>query len=149
MIEFENTLNTKDRDNKLLSDRVERIRSEREQIQAQLADKDIQLRSASEKADKALDLSNTSDANAWWAYVWHELKKQSQLGIHAPSGFAAATNVAHSDENLAILNAKYRENLRSQAIEIVQARQVRIDVAYLFITCLIDIWHHDSLSFWL
>lgn len=112
----------KDREVKLLAERIERFRSEKEQLQAQLEDKDIQLQSALEKAGQASTISNNSDANSWWAYVWHELKKQGQLGLGSGAGDNRLNSSNENDSSAH--NARQKESLRAQAIEIVQARQV-------------------------
>lgn len=148
---MEDQLEGRDREGRLLSERVERLKSEREATAHEAQDKDVQLRSALERVSQHDSASTVNDAHLWWAYIWHAMKQQQEIGPYsggAPSAAAAGkgagpfvTEVGAGgptgqdqpgslefkpthDASVAVHEARLRDNLRAQAIEITQLRQV-------------------------
>ena len=131
-----------DTEEKLLGERVQRLRSEKEQIQILADDKDIQLRSAMEKVAICEDSSESRDVHVWWAYVWHELRRQEKeaqevtklgqgiqefLRPNIPSDSVPKDALHSIDQNVAAVvlqSSNLRESLHSQAVEIACLRQV-------------------------
>ena len=66
------------------------------------------------------------EGHQWWCYVWHEMRKQYKLGTE-PRRIAAGDYDFETDEpnEMRFQVEKLKENLRQQAIEIAQLRQVR------------------------
>jgi predicted metal-binding protein len=154
LTEVEKRLESSDREGRQLSERVERLKSEREATAHDAQDKDVQLRSALEKVTQQDSAAAVNDAHLWWAYIWHTLKQQhdSACGVGAvrigqstsaqEHTSAFVTNLGSEDAQLgqvqpgnvdfnpphdtaaAVHLVRLKENLRSQAIEITQLRQV-------------------------
>ena len=163
--EVENQLHGRDQEGRLLSERVERLKSEREATLHEAQDKDIQLKSALERVSQHSSASAVNDAHLWWAYIWHAMKQQqdtngplyhsstttntampktaqpfltevgaggtsSNLGSGASGvlpGGAQPGSLEYKpphDAAAAVHEARLRDNLRAQAIEIAQLRQV-------------------------
>lgn len=166
--DVENQLQGRDQEGRLLSERVERLKSEREATLHEAQDKDIQLKSALERVSQHSTASAVNDAHLWWAYIWHAMKQQQDvngplyhngntLGAAMPkTSHAFVTEVGAGgtsdsigagvggtlgggpqfqpgsleykpshDAAAAVHEARLRDNLRAQAIEIAQLRQVR------------------------
>lgn len=132
---------------------MERLKSEREASAHEVQDKEVQLRSALEKAQQRDSATAVNDAHLWWAYIWHTLKQQQEsacanaAAIGAADGAAGSNNafisqygaeastfaainpgnadfVPPHDTAAAVHLVRMKENLRAQAIEIAQLRQV-------------------------
>lgn len=156
-----------DQEGRLLSERVERLKGEREATAHEVQDKEIQLQSALDRASHHEAATAVNDAHLWWAYIWHAMKQQQDLGPLPASSANIALNLgglgglglskpenhfisevgASGPQTLAgthgapqpgnydfkpaheagasVHDARLRDNLRSQAIEITQLRQVR------------------------
>lgn len=67
--------------------------------------------------------SDNADAHTWWSYVWHELKKNPNFGVH---GEAIARMDGESEQSAGEEDgsAHLRAIVRSQAIELAALRQV-------------------------
>ena len=76
--ELTTQLDTFNREGKLFGERVARLRHEKEEAILKADDKDIQLKAALEKIAVVDDAGSISDAHVWWAYVWHELRRQER-----------------------------------------------------------------------
>lgn len=153
---LEEQLQNADHQYKLLSAKVEKLKSDRAELQGKLVEQDHQLESALHRAEQQEAASKISDAHSWWAYVWHGMKEKhrqqqlSRLPVTGLVGSSAEHEAAKRAEKLlqtearpgdlnfdavgqqmqdatAVLHeAKLKENMRDQAIEISKARQVRI-----------------------
>lgn len=155
LTEVEKQLQGRDQEGRLLSERVERLKSEREASAHEVQDKEVQLRSALERANAQSQSAAVNDAHLWWAYIWHTLKQQQENAVSAGlSGDAAVsaastehpfiTNVGAGssafgaaqpgnvdfvpphDTAAAVHLVRLKDNLRAQAIEIAQLRQVGV-----------------------
>ena len=96
--ELEAQTGSSNREGLALNERVQRMRSEREATELRLEDKEIQLRSALEKAKEQESRSSINDAHVWWAYVWHELKRQ-QIADKDQETFASSVAALNSNDD--------------------------------------------------
>ena len=169
MAEIEAKLQGCDQEGRLLSERVERLKGEREATAHEAQDKEIQLQSALERASQRETATAVNDAHLWWAYIWHAMKQQqdtalptaapsgalnlggpfgtalpkpeshfiSEVGASGPQSLAGTNGAPQPgsydfkpthDAGAAVHDARLRDNLRAQAIEIAQLRQVRKDL---------------------
>lgn len=159
-----------DQEGRLLSERVERLKGEKEATAHEVQDKEIQLQSALERASQHETATAVNDAHLWWAYIWHAMKQQqdtalpssttvvapgalnlggpfgasgvakpdnhfiSEMGASGPQTMAGTNGAPQPgnydfkpthDAGAAVHDARLRDNLRAQAIEIAQLRQVK------------------------
>ena len=130
---------------------MERLKGEREASEHEVQDKDVLLRSALEKVNHHDSAAAVNDAHLWWAYIWHTLKQQqdkehagsdstvgagagsleskfvSQIGGMGNAGPTQPGSLEFSPEHdaaAAVHQSRMKDNLRAQAIEITQLRQV-------------------------
>ena len=111
---------------KVLNERVERLRREKEEFELKLADKDTLLRYAVDKSNATEAKVKERDSHTWWSYIWHELKRQnSEHNMLRENivgdGNDIPANLASEDAVLKIAGLK--ANLSAQAIEIACLRQ--------------------------
>ena len=71
----------------------------------------IELSTAQSQSKSAVESILRSDANTWWMYVYHELKRKQALGTYDDSMGSKS-------------NASDKEVLRRQAIEVARIKQV-------------------------
>jgi hypothetical protein len=163
--DLENRLKSADQENRLMSERLERMKGEREVTENEAQEKDVELQSAISRASLHQSATSINDAHLWWSYIWHAMKQQQeQFGASYPRntgtgsgdslskvnatagnefiseiGAAALPSAAGdafqagtyefvpSTEPQAIVHqARLRDNIRSQAIEITKLRQVSL-----------------------
>lgn len=106
---------------KVLVERVERHRREKEEFEHKLEDKQVQLRSLVERLEAGEGKTREKDAQVWWSYVWHELKRQNAEDIMM-QGSTKLDNADHDEDSL-IKIASLKANLTAQAIELASLRQ--------------------------
>lgn len=130
----------------VLSARLERLRSEQDAAEHESQAKDIALRSALERAAVKEVASEENSAHLWWAYIWHTMKQQQEsaaAGAGASetldgSAVTGATSIQPGNVDFVpphetaatVHTARMRDNLRMQAIEIAQLRQVSVYTLY-------------------
>lgn len=149
-MELERRVQSSEKENKVLFQRIERVKSEKEEVELRLQEQDQEVQHTRQRLNQHKDSSQENDSHAWWIYVWHEVKKQGgmlkdlqfQFDSQISGGIAdrlrsslqSGTGSVEmpGDFNYEVLSesgaaahiAKLRENIRSQALEIATARQV-------------------------
>jgi hypothetical protein len=145
-------VDSNNREGKLLGERVERLRSEKDLAQLSVDEKDVQLRAAMDKITSNSYTINEKDAHVWWAYVWHELRRQereddkidklkegvtdyvrSSVGV---ASYSTVDNVGGSvsaagrgaGDQLLLQSSKLQRDLAAQGVELAHLRQVLLQV---------------------
>ena len=71
-------LDSFNREGRVFSEKVARLRQEKDEAMLKADDTGIQLKAALEKIAVVDDAAGEADAHVWWAYVWHELRRQER-----------------------------------------------------------------------
>ena len=126
IVELEASNRSKDMELKQLSEQVASLQKEHDNVKAQLEDGHMKS-SHSNKAATSLPLSNVSvsDAHSWWGYVWHELKKMDNYGVGKNGSVLNLTSLGGTSSDFAVVEARFKDAIRQQAIELANVRQVR------------------------
>ena len=116
--ELERHVESCERESKISSERMERMRSDSEQASLTIEELHKQLQVAREEVAHAAALP-LSDAHTWWSYVWHESNKR-QESSQRDSDRLEYDDLGEESDGL----DKAKRIARQQAIEITNFRQV-------------------------
>ena len=72
--DLEKRLSASDHENRVMYERVERLKSTQEETQFALQDKEVHLLAALDKALEKAGINSVNDAHVWWSFVWHETR---------------------------------------------------------------------------
>jgi len=103
-----------------LTKKIHSLQEDYDKAVSLLEDRDVQLIHVKKRADQVIDHHRVSDAHAWWSYIWHEMKKLGSY--HSIPG--ALTTSSSSASDVAIVEARLKDTVRQQAIELASVRQV-------------------------
>ena len=141
---LDDRLRAMEQENRLLTDRLERMKSERDHLSTAMQAKEMELQDALQRIEQQVRSNDKDEAQVWWSYIWHALREQQghvavqQVGVgsdvkEATGGGGGNNNnypgsydyqPPHETAQKAH-DQRLRENLRSQAIEIATLRQVK------------------------
>jgi chromosome segregation ATPase len=141
---LDDQLRALEQENRLLTDRLERMKSERDHLSTAMQAKEMELQDALQRIEQQVRSNDKDEAQVWWSYIWHALREQQghvavqQVGVgsdvkEATGGGGGNNNnypgsydyqPPHETAQKAH-DQRLRENLRSQAIEIATLRQVK------------------------
>lgn len=109
---------------KILVERTDRFRSEKEAIELKLEDREVQLRSALGSSAVKDAKNRETNAHVWWSYVWHELKRQNSEYNVTKDSFMCPDETHHiAGDDSAVKIATLRASLSAQAVELASIRQ--------------------------
>jgi hypothetical protein len=142
--ELEKIVDGISREGKMLNERVERLRNEKDAVQLTAEERDIQLKNAMDKLAASSEVVSNKDAHVWWSYVWHELRRQEREEeridrlnrgvsdyIRGSGGVTGDMTEGHSPNSapnkygdpLLVQSAKLKNDLAAQGAELANMRQ--------------------------
>jgi chromosome segregation ATPase len=149
---LDDRLRALEQESRVLTDRLERTKSERDHMSTELQAKEMELQDALQRIEQQVRSNDKDEAQVWWSYIWHALREQQghaavqQVGVDSDMKEATGGRSRSPDSGGGGGNNNYpgsydyqpphetaqkahdqrlRENLRSQAIEIATLRQVK------------------------
>ena len=142
---MDDRLRTIEQESRMLTDRLERMKSERDHLSAAMQAKETELQDALQKIEQQTKSHDKDEAQVWWSYIWHALREQQghvavqQVGVGSDVKEATGGGGGNNNNNYPgsydyqpphetaqkAHDQRLRENLRSQAIEIATLRQVK------------------------
>jgi chromosome segregation ATPase len=125
--ELESRVQHSDRDGLRLAEKIDRIRLEKDEVSHKLSASEARLSHALEKVSEKESKDDYADAQVWWAYVWHEMRRRSSedTGTGRAASEAESVNGGGTDgeEDMHAAAERMRRQLRVQAIELSTLRQ--------------------------
>ena len=142
---LDDRLRALEQENRLLTDRLERTKSERDHLSTAMQAKEMELQDALQRIEQQVRSNDKDEAQVWWSYIWHALREQQghvavqQVGVGSDVKEATGGGGGNNNNNYPgsydyqpphetaqkAHDQRLRENLRSQAIEIATLRQVK------------------------
>lgn len=121
---------SKDMELHQLTERIHSLQQENEHAKTLLEHRDLQLSQSKKLSDNVLTITKLNDAHHWWGYVWHELKKLGNYGV-TTTNVLSLSGIGGTASDFAVVEARLKDSIRQQAIELANVRQVR----YILLSC--------------
>lgn len=65
-----------EQESRMLTDRLERMKGERDHLSTTLQAKESELQDALQRIDQQMRSHDKDEAQVWWSYIWHALREQ-------------------------------------------------------------------------